>query len=366
MTLPKRSAKGSEPLQYISSIAKGADLRCDDPDEGEVPLILATEWAARARFVRTKTIKAMSIAVWHEELRMAEVVAASGAFIGPMALHARGMELLTPEEAMYLAEKRELEIFVAESKIPLSLEQARILLLQSVPSQIYKTYGYLKRLGFVVRQHNVDRWREISTADRAKALLDPSAKDQPNDAAHSCGSTDKKPVDMQTSSLDKCKGVPPAVSTESPTLSGIDASEVSSDIIPEETQKEIGITSQPSRPNVSSSAEIKEEGDSQTKTTKARNDKPVLEPFELPLRPCTVFHMDVWIKPSSFKRSRASRPDFVVRCILYNEDSVSRDFLKQTRELCDGIPVRVAAVAEGTVMFFSTLFKGARLEYGSA
>eukprot|EP01134_Creolimax_fragrantissima_P004932 CFRG4932T1 len=373
MALPKRSAKGKEANEVEEKLV----AHNGENEDYEVPHMLAAEWASRARFERTRTLKNISVAIWREAKQMAEVQAACGPFVGPMGVSVDGVEWLNGEEAMYLVEKRELEIFCPGEKIPLSVQQARVILLKSVPAEIYMTYGYLKRLGFVVRRHKTDEWYLPPSKTKRNESSDFSSNKK--NRKHDMNIEPNRELTETRSDVEAIIGLENKANRVEP-LAKVEGSQHPTELLTDRYTR--------ASPNARSTciAHNLESNVLETTLEEMKSTEQACDISTTTVAPkvlskqekyrdhvgaggylCpdndVILHLDVWNTTSTFKRSNPCRPSFVVQCILYHNDPLTRTSLRRIRETCDGIPVRVAAVSDGIVMFFSTLFKGAHLEY---
>ncbi|XP_062342221.1 tRNA-splicing endonuclease subunit Sen54 isoform X1 [Osmerus eperlanus] len=94
-------------------------------------------------------------AVWIPSERVVELQSPAGKFWQTMGFSAQGKQCLHPEEALYLMECGNLQVFHRE--LPLSIQEAyeRFLSSTTVSLQQYQVFGHLKRLGYVVNRFDI-------------------------------------------------------------------------------------------------------------------------------------------------------------------------------------------------------------------
>ncbi|XP_032444140.1 tRNA-splicing endonuclease subunit Sen54 isoform X1 [Xiphophorus hellerii] len=91
-------------------------------------------------------------AVWSPSERIVELQTPAGKFWQTMGFSAEGKQFLLPEEALYLMECGNLQVF--HQDLPLSIQDGyeAFLSSDSVSLQQYQVFGHLKRLGYVVHR----------------------------------------------------------------------------------------------------------------------------------------------------------------------------------------------------------------------
>ncbi|XP_046875095.1 tRNA-splicing endonuclease subunit Sen54 isoform X2 [Hypomesus transpacificus] len=94
-------------------------------------------------------------AVWLPSESVVELQSPAGKFWQTMGFSARGKQCLHPEEALYLMECGNLQVFHRD--LPLSIQEAyeRFLSSRTVSLQQYQVFGHLKRLGYVVNRFDI-------------------------------------------------------------------------------------------------------------------------------------------------------------------------------------------------------------------
>ncbi|XP_035510179.1 LOW QUALITY PROTEIN: tRNA-splicing endonuclease subunit Sen54 [Morone saxatilis] len=108
-------------------------------------------------------------AVWVPSEQIVELQSPAGKFWQTMGFSADGKQHLLPEEALYLLECGNLQVFYRD--LPLSIQDGyeRFLSSSSVSLQQYQVFAHLKRLGYVV--HRFDPSSEPSSYARQLNLL---------------------------------------------------------------------------------------------------------------------------------------------------------------------------------------------------
>ncbi|KAK6311946.1 hypothetical protein J4Q44_G00176100 [Coregonus suidteri] len=91
-------------------------------------------------------------AVWIPSDRIVELQSPAGKFWQTMGFSAHGKQCLHPEEALYLMECGNLQVFYQD--LPLSIQEGyeRFLYSKTMSIQHYQVFGHLKRLGYVVNR----------------------------------------------------------------------------------------------------------------------------------------------------------------------------------------------------------------------
>ncbi|XP_067313833.1 tRNA-splicing endonuclease subunit Sen54 [Pseudorasbora parva] len=91
-------------------------------------------------------------AVWTPEERLVELKSPAGKFWQTMGFSERGKQYLHPEEALYLMECGNVQVFYRD--LPLSIQEGyeRFLSSETVTLHQYQVFGHLKRLGYVVNR----------------------------------------------------------------------------------------------------------------------------------------------------------------------------------------------------------------------
>ncbi|XP_071403589.1 tRNA-splicing endonuclease subunit Sen54 [Centroberyx affinis] len=91
-------------------------------------------------------------AVWIPSEQIVELQSPAGKFWQTMGFSANGKQCLLPEEALYLMECGNLQVFYRD--LPLSIQDGyeRFLSSDTVTLQQYQVFGHLKRLGYVVNR----------------------------------------------------------------------------------------------------------------------------------------------------------------------------------------------------------------------
>ncbi|XP_040919353.1 tRNA-splicing endonuclease subunit Sen54 [Toxotes jaculatrix] len=108
-------------------------------------------------------------ATWIPGDQVVELQSPAGKFWQTMGFSANGKQILLPEEALYLMECGNLQVFYED--LPLSIQDGyeRFLSSNTVSLQQYQVFGHLKRLGYVV--HRFDPSSEPSAYARQLNLL---------------------------------------------------------------------------------------------------------------------------------------------------------------------------------------------------
>lgn len=97
----------------------------------------------------------MIIGKWDPNERMVVVEVCKGTHLDTMGIRGR-VDLLYPEEALFLVEKSRLCLFLPNSSEPASLEECIVLMLENgISLEFYLVYSHLKSLGNVVFRHGV-------------------------------------------------------------------------------------------------------------------------------------------------------------------------------------------------------------------
>ncbi|XP_052405712.1 tRNA-splicing endonuclease subunit Sen54 [Carassius gibelio] len=91
-------------------------------------------------------------AVWIPDERLVELQSPAGKFWQTMGFSERGKQYLLPEEALYLMECGNVQVFYRD--LPLSIQEGyeRFLSRETVTLHQYQVFGHLKRLGYVVNR----------------------------------------------------------------------------------------------------------------------------------------------------------------------------------------------------------------------
>ncbi|XP_051570434.1 tRNA-splicing endonuclease subunit Sen54-like [Myxocyprinus asiaticus] len=105
-------------------------------------------------------------ALWIPEERLVELQSPAGKFWQMMGFSDKGKQCLHPEEALYLMECGNVQVFYRH--LPLSIQEGyeRFLSCDSVTLHQYQVFGHLKRLGYVV-----SRFDPSSVPSRYERLL---------------------------------------------------------------------------------------------------------------------------------------------------------------------------------------------------
>ncbi|XP_072224626.1 tRNA-splicing endonuclease subunit Sen54 [Leuresthes tenuis] len=113
---------------------------------------------------RVERLGSLVKATWIPSEQIVELQSPAGKFWQTMGCSVNGKQLLLPEEALYLMECGNLQVFYKE--LPLSIQDGyeRFLSSRSVSLQQYQVFGHLKRLGYVV--HRFDPSSEPSAYER--------------------------------------------------------------------------------------------------------------------------------------------------------------------------------------------------------
>uniref|UniRef100_A0A3B5MLJ4 tRNA-splicing endonuclease subunit Sen54 N-terminal domain-containing protein n=1 Tax=Xiphophorus couchianus TaxID=32473 RepID=A0A3B5MLJ4_9TELE len=104
-------------------------------------------------------------AVWSPSERIVELQTPAGKFWQTMGFSAEGKQFLLPEEALYLMECGNLQVF--HQDLPLSIQDGyeAFLSSDSVSLQQYQVFGHLKRLGYVVHRFDPSKTAAASQAE---------------------------------------------------------------------------------------------------------------------------------------------------------------------------------------------------------
>ncbi|XP_016084994.1 tRNA-splicing endonuclease subunit Sen54 isoform X2 [Sinocyclocheilus grahami] len=91
-------------------------------------------------------------AVWIPDERLVELQSPAGKFWQTMGFSERGKQYLLPEEALYLMECGNVQVFYRD--LPLSIQEGyeRFLSRETLTLHQYQVFGHLKRLGYVVNR----------------------------------------------------------------------------------------------------------------------------------------------------------------------------------------------------------------------
>uniref|UniRef100_A0A7N8WQK3 TSEN54 tRNA splicing endonuclease subunit n=1 Tax=Mastacembelus armatus TaxID=205130 RepID=A0A7N8WQK3_9TELE len=93
-------------------------------------------------------------ATWIPSEEIVELQSPAGKFWQTMGFSARGKQYLLPEEALYLMECGNLQVFYKDLPLPIQDGYERFLTSNTIGLQQYQVFGHLKRLGYVVhRKH---------------------------------------------------------------------------------------------------------------------------------------------------------------------------------------------------------------------
>ncbi|KAL1277612.1 hypothetical protein QQF64_024285 [Cirrhinus molitorella] len=142
-------------------------------------------------------------AVWIPDERLVELQSPAGKFWQTMGFSERGKQYLRPEEALYLMECGNVQVFYQD--LPLSIQEGyeRFLSHGTVTLHQYQVFGHLKRLGYVVNRF--DPSSVPSTYERRLNLpassLDKQRKQLKRKRSQSPVSSDKQntsPVEKMT------------------------------------------------------------------------------------------------------------------------------------------------------------------------
>lgn len=115
-------------------------------------------------------------AVWSPKERLVELQSPAGKFWQTMGFSERGKQYLQPEEALYLMECGNVQVFYRD--LPLSIQDGyeRFLSSDTVTLHQYQVFGHLKRLGYVVNRF--DPSSVSSTCERQLNLPESSCDKQ--------------------------------------------------------------------------------------------------------------------------------------------------------------------------------------------
>ncbi|XP_034046416.1 tRNA-splicing endonuclease subunit Sen54 [Thalassophryne amazonica] len=99
---------------------------------------------------RVERLGNLVTALWVQNEQIVELQTPAGKFWQTMGFSANGKQYLHPEEALYLMECGNLQVF--EHDLPMSIQDGyeKFLSPQSLTLQQYQVFGHLKRLGYVV------------------------------------------------------------------------------------------------------------------------------------------------------------------------------------------------------------------------
>ncbi|KAM9746250.1 tRNA-splicing endonuclease subunit Sen54 isoform 2-T2 [Menidia menidia] len=122
---------------------------------------------------RVERLGSLVKATWIPSEQIVELQSPAGKFWQTMGFSAGGKQLLLPEEALYLMECGNLQVFHEE--LPLSIQDGyeSFLSTDGIGLQQYQVFGHLKRLGYVV--HRFDPRSEPSAYQRQLNLPRPPA-----------------------------------------------------------------------------------------------------------------------------------------------------------------------------------------------
>uniref|UniRef100_UPI0037E85BE2 tRNA-splicing endonuclease subunit Sen54 n=1 Tax=Semicossyphus pulcher TaxID=241346 RepID=UPI0037E85BE2 len=136
-------------------------------------------------------------AAWIPSKQIVELQSPAGKFWQTMGFSANGKQCLLPEEALYLMECGNLQVFYRD--LPLSIQDGyeKFLSSSTVSLQQYQVFGHLKRLGYVV--HRFDPSSEPSSYARQLNL--PSSRDRAARQLKRKRSVSPSPTPTKTSSL---------------------------------------------------------------------------------------------------------------------------------------------------------------------
>ncbi|XP_075999329.1 tRNA-splicing endonuclease subunit Sen54 [Genypterus blacodes] len=151
------------------------DFFPDDSDEQKQRLQQAqSEHWSLVSEERVERLGNLVKAMWIPDEQMVELQSPAGKFWQTMGFSANGKQCLLPEEALYLMECGNLQVF--HRKLPLSIQDGyeRFLSSQTLSLQQYQVFGHLKRLGYVVNRFDPS----AETSSYAKQLNLPQARDK--------------------------------------------------------------------------------------------------------------------------------------------------------------------------------------------
>ncbi|XP_037112369.1 tRNA-splicing endonuclease subunit Sen54 [Syngnathus acus] len=141
------------------------DFYPDDSEEQRARLeqSLSEHWSLVSE-ERVERLGNLVKAVWIPSEQIVELLSPAGKFWQTMGFSASGKQYLLPEEALYLMECGNVQVFYQD--LPLSIQDGFECFLSSrtVTLQQYQVFGHLKRLGYVV--HRFDASSEPSSYAR--------------------------------------------------------------------------------------------------------------------------------------------------------------------------------------------------------
>ncbi|KAM9346280.1 tRNA-splicing endonuclease subunit Sen54 [Symphorus nematophorus] len=141
------------------------DFFPDDSDEQKQRLkqSLDEHWGLISE-ERVERLGSLVKATWIPSEKIVELQSPAGKFWQTMGFSANGKQYLLPEEALYLMECGNLQVFYQD--LPLSIQDGfeKFLSSSTVSLQQYQVFGHLKRLGYVV--HRFDPSSEPSSYAR--------------------------------------------------------------------------------------------------------------------------------------------------------------------------------------------------------
>jgi hypothetical protein len=105
--LPKKGPKeDAKKLTGFNAEPRIGERGNDEREDASYTVSMATsEWAERASVVRQRTLGKLSVAVWDDASRLAELVMVSGNFRETMGLRKEKKDWLYGEEALFLLEQ---------------------------------------------------------------------------------------------------------------------------------------------------------------------------------------------------------------------------------------------------------------------
>uniref|UniRef100_A0A8C2DSB3 TSEN54 tRNA splicing endonuclease subunit n=1 Tax=Cyprinus carpio TaxID=7962 RepID=A0A8C2DSB3_CYPCA len=114
-------------------------------------------------------------AVWIPDQRLVELQSPAGKFWQTMGFSERGTQYLLPEEALYLMECGNVQVFYRD--LPLSIQEGyeRFLSRETVTLHQYQVFGHLKRLGYVVNRFDPS---SVPSAYESQLNLPASSRDK--------------------------------------------------------------------------------------------------------------------------------------------------------------------------------------------
>lgn len=158
-------------------------------------------------------------AVWSPEEKLVELQSPAGKFWQTMGFSERGKQYLQPEEALYLMECGNVQVFYRD--LPLSIQDGyeRFLSSDTVTLHQYQVFGHLKRLGYVVNRFDpssvsstYERQLNLPASDKQKKQLKRKRSQSPvssdkhsisteekttSEAHNELAETSKLPADLQ-------------------------------------------------------------------------------------------------------------------------------------------------------------------------